>query len=203
MHSVWHQCQLILARARWSGELAACKDCVFTLFTKSCSSPTQIPLQLDSAATSKLILIVVRSIDRRHVCWHGAMMWWMVLASSWNKVLSYLWASLFLHAQQCWNVLVTSQANPELDCWTVGFTRLAGGVPPAAGCHCGRRCWNLQKVLQPDLLCRVKWNRGYIFTLFTKTQFIPTQVPLQVDSATTSDFIHFFFFFCVKHIFTY
>ena len=137
MHSVWHECQLILARARWSRELAACKDCVFALFTKSCSSPTQIPLQPDSAATSKLILmsdlhsqtlaptpsLVVRSIDRRHVCWHGAMMWWMVLASSWNKVLSYLWASLFLHAQQCWNVPVTSQANPELDCWTVGFTK--------------------------------------------------------------------------------
>ena len=44
-------------------------------------------------------------------------MWWMVLASSWNKVSSYLWASVFLHAEQCWSVPVTSQANPEFDCW--------------------------------------------------------------------------------------
>ena len=61
--------------------------------------------------------LVVRRIDDRHACWQRATMWWMVLTSSWNKVSSYLWASLFLHVQQCWNVPVTGQANPELDCW--------------------------------------------------------------------------------------
>ena len=34
-----------------------------------------------------------------------------------TKFSSYLWASVFLHGQQCWNVPVTSKANPELDCW--------------------------------------------------------------------------------------
>ena len=77
-----------------------------------------------------------------------------------------------------------------------GLPRLAGGIPPAAGRHWSRRFWNLQKALQPDLLCRVMCNRGYIFTLFTKSQFTatPTQVPLQVNHATTPDLIHFFFF---------
>ena len=74
-----------------------------------------------------------------------------------------------------------------------GLPRLAGGIPPAAGRHWSRRFWNLQKALQPDLLCRVMCNRGYIFTLFTKSQFTPTQVPLQVDSVTTPDWILFFF----------
>ena len=85
----------------------------------------------------------------------------------------------------------------------LGLPRLAGGIPPAAGCHWSRWCWNLQKALQPDLLCRVKCNRGYIFTLYTKSWFTPTQVPLQVDSVRTPDLILFFFlgsrstpFFC-------
>ena len=60
--------------------------------------------------------LVVRSIDHGHACWHRATIWGMVLASSWNKFLSHLWASIFLHIQQCWNVPVTDQANPELEC---------------------------------------------------------------------------------------
>ena len=43
------------------------------------------------------------------------------------------------------------------------------------------------------------YNRGYIFTLFTKSQFTPTQVPLQVDSATIPDLILFFFLGVPKH----
>ena len=72
---------------------------------------------LHSQTLAPTALLVVMSIDCRHACWHRAMMWWMVLASSLNKVSSYLWASVFLHAQQCWNVPVTGQANRELDCW--------------------------------------------------------------------------------------
>ena len=34
-----------------------------------------------------------------------------------TKFSSYLWASVFLHGQQCWNVPRTGQANPELDYW--------------------------------------------------------------------------------------
>ena len=71
---------------------------------------------LHSQTIAPTASLVVRRIDHRHACWHGATMWWMVLGSSWNKVSSYLWASVFLHAQQCWNVPVTGQANPELDC---------------------------------------------------------------------------------------
>ena len=33
-------------------------------------------------------------------------------------------------------------------------------------------------------------NRGWVFALFTKSQFTPSQVPLQVNSATTRDLIH-------------
>ena len=91
-------------------------------------------------------------------------------------------------ATVCWRVPVTGGANPRVG--LLGLPRLAGGIPPAAGHHWGRRCCNLRKALQPDLLCRVMCNRGYIFTLFTKSQFTPTQVPLQVDSATTPDLIH-------------
>ena len=54
IHSAWHQCWLVLARVRWSKELAARKDYVFTLFTKRCSSPTQTPIQVDSAGTLEL-----------------------------------------------------------------------------------------------------------------------------------------------------
>ena len=61
MHSAWHQCQLLLAKARRSGELAACKDCVFTLFTNRCSSPTQIPLKVNSAAAPELIVFFVKT----------------------------------------------------------------------------------------------------------------------------------------------
>ena len=71
---------------------------------------------LHSQTLAPTASLVVRSIDCRHACWHRAAMLWMVLASSWNKVSSYLWASVFLLAQQCWNVPVTGQANPELDC---------------------------------------------------------------------------------------
>ena len=133
-------------------------------------------------------------------------MWWMAFASSGNKVSSYLWASVFLQTQQCWKVPATSQANPEWDCW-VGLPRLIGGIPAPACCHWCHRCWNLQRALQADLLCRVKGREGmhaqqrltyihtYIFTLFTKkSQFTPAQVPLQVDIATTPELIHFFFF---------
>ena len=72
---------------------------------------------LHSQTLACTALFVVRSIDHCYACWHGATMWWMVLASSWNKVLIYLWASVSLHAQQCWNMPVSSEANPELDCW--------------------------------------------------------------------------------------
>ena len=96
-------------------------------------------------------------------------------------------------AQQCWRVPVTGQANPRFG--LLGLLRLAGGIPPAAGCHWGRRCCSLQKALQPDLLCRVMCN---------KTRQVP--VPEEVNSATTPDLIHFLFgggVWGVKHIFTY
>ena len=144
---------------------------------------------LHSQTLAPTALLVASSKDRRHACWHGATMWWMVLASSWNKVSSYLWASVFFHAQQCWSVPVTSQANPRVG--LLGLPRLAGGIPTAAGRHWGCRCCNLQKALQPDLFCRVMCSRGYIFTLFTKNQFTLTLVPLQVNSVATLDLILF------------
>ena len=87
-----------------------------------------------------------------------ATMWWMAFASSGNKISSYLWASVFLQTQQCWKVPATSQANPEWFCW-VGLRRLIGGIPAPACCHWCHRCWNLQRALQADLLCRVKGGR--------------------------------------------
>ena len=143
-----------------------------------------------------------------------ATMWWMAFGSSGNKVSSYVYASVFLQTQQRRKVPATSQANPEWGCW-VGLPRIIGAIPAPACCHWYHSCWNLQRALQADLLCRVKgeeaWMRyrGYIFTLFTKKrQFTPTQVPLQVDIAATPELIHFFFLGVPKkpcfflHIFT-
>ena len=129
------------------------------------------------APTASLVVTVATHVDTEQRC--GG---WSLHVLETNSV-----------ALQCWRVPVTGQANPRVG--LLGLPRLAGGIPPAAGRHWGRRCCNLRKALQPDLLCRVMCNRGYIFTLFTKNQFTPTQVPLQVDSATTPDLIHFFFFF--------
>ena len=134
------------------------------------------------APTASLVVTVATHVDTEQRC--GG---WSLHVLETNSV-----------ALQCWRVPVTGQANPRVG--LLGLPRLAGGIPPAAGHHWGRRCCNLRKALQPDLLCRVMCNRGYIFTLFTKSQFTPTQVPLQVDSATTPDLIHFFFFLGVpKH----
>ena len=107
-----------------------------------------------------------------------ATMWWMAFGSSGNKVSSYVWASVFLQTQQRWKVPATSQANPEWGCW-VGLPRIIGAIPAPACCHWYHSCWNLQRALQADLLCRVRgeeaWMRyrGYIFTLFTKKNSLP------------------------------
>ena len=126
------------------------------------------------APTASLVVTVATHVDTEQRC--GG---WSLQALQTNSV-----------AQHCWRVPVTGQANPRVG--LLGLPKLAGGIPPAAGHHWGRRCCNLRKALQPDLPCRVMCNRGYIFTLFTKSQFTPTQVPLQVDSATTPDLILFF-----------
>ena len=141
------------------------------------------------APTASLVVTVATHVDTEQRC--GG---WSLHVLETNSV-----------ALQCWRVPVTGQANPRVG--LLGLPRLAGGIPPAAGHHWGRRCCNLRKALQPDLLCRVMCNRGYIFTLFTKSQFTPTQVPLQVDSAATPDLIYIYFFvktyiYMINNVFT-
>ena len=117
-------------------------------------------------------LLVVKSIDRPHACWYGAAMWLMVLARSWNKVFKLPVGFRFL----AWPTVLerASGQSSQSRVGLFGLPRLAGGgIPPVMGRHWGRRCWNLQRAMQPDLLCWDMHNRGYIFTLFTKKSSLP------------------------------
>ena len=124
--------------------------------------------ELHSQTLVPTVLLVVKSIDRPHACWHGAVMWWMVLASSWNKVFKLPVGFHFLAVLEC-----ASDQSSQSRVGLLGLPRLAGGIPPVMGRPWGHRCWNLQRAQQPDLLSQVINNRGCIFTLFTKKASLP------------------------------
>ena len=124
--------------------------------------------ELHSQTLVPTVLLVVKSIDRPHACWHGAAMWWMVLASSWNKVFKLPVGFHFLAVLEC-----ASDQSSQSRVGLLGLPRLAGGIPLVMGRNWGYMCWNLQRALQPDLLCRDMHSRIYIFTLFIKKASLP------------------------------
>ena len=152
--------------------------------------------ELHSQTLAPNALLVVKRIDHPHACWHGAAMWWMGFASSWNKVFKLPVGFRFLRRPTVLERV--SDRSSQSRVGLLGLPRLAGGIPPVMGCHWCCRCWNLQRVLQPDLLCRDMHNRGYIFTLFTKKASLPPpkyHCKMILGQTQCWHFFFFFFFF--------